>query len=155
MSKLLSEDNQVITVFEVVILKELFQKKELISWVPYKLIIKSADKELIFEKKDNSKGSGDYVLALEPVNEINNFISGIRNFLDSKSSKMFSFEPLEPSFEFILERSFKGFSVTCWIDAGNVISDHYSWDGFGVRFFTSEEKINLFVSELRIEKERL
>ena len=71
------------------------------------------------------------------------------------SSRAFSFEPTEPSFEFILERSFKGYSFTIWVDAGNVISDHFTWDGFGLRFFTSKEKIVTFVSELIMGKEML
>lgn len=151
MPKLLSEDKQVITIFEVVLLKELLQKKENISWVPYKLIIKSADKELVFEKKEKKTGSGDYVFALQPINEVKNFITGIKDFLESKNKKIFSFEAIEPSFEFTIERSFKGYSVTCWVDAGNVTSDHYSWDGFGVRFFTTEKNILSFIEELNNE----
>lgn len=155
MAKLLSEDEQVKTNFEVLILKNKVQSKKLISWVPYEILLKSADKELCFEKESPDKGAGDYVFALKPINEIKNLITGIKIFLDSKSKNMYSFEPLEPSFEIILERSHKGYSFTSWIDAGNVISDHYTWDGFGIRFFTSEKKIIAFVEELEKVKEEL
>ena len=45
--------------------------------------------------------------------------------------------------------------MVSWMDSGNVVSDHYTWDGFGLRFFTSEEKIISFVRELEEEKEGL
>lgn len=155
MAKLLSEDDQVKSAFNLVILKEQMKSKVSISWVPYKLTLKSADKELVYEMTDGEKGAGDYVLALEPVNELSNLIGGIKNFLESKTTNLFSFEPIEPSFELIIERSHKGYSVTCWVDAGNVMSDHFSWDGFGIRFFTGEKRILSFVEELIKENEDL
>ena len=84
------------------------------------------------KKKNNNKGAGDYVLSLRPVNEIENLINGIKSFLTDTNKGLYSFEGLEPSLELILERSHKGYSATCWVDAGNVISDHYTWDGFGL-----------------------
>ena len=155
MALLQSEDEQVRTSFNLIFIKDQIKDKVAISWIPYKIIFQSAKRELTFEKKKNDKGSGDYVFALKPINEIENLIDGIKNFISSKTSKLYSFEPMEPSFELILERSHKGYSVICWADAGNVISDHYTWDGFGVRFFTNEEKIFLFVKELSKEKENL
>ena len=155
MALLISEDEIIKTSFEINFLKDKCETKLPISWIPYKLILQSAEKNLIFETPTANRGSGDYVIALKPVNEIENCIKGIKNFLTIETKMIYSFEPLEPSFELILERSHKGYSVTCWVDAGNVISDHYSWDGFGLRFFTTEEKINSFVSELSKEKEEL
>ena len=151
MAQLLSEDKQVTTSFSLNFLKDKIQDKISISWIPYKLVLKSADKELTYEKDDSKNGAGDYVLALKPVNEIENLINGIKGFLENKNTNMFSFEAIEPSFELVLERSHKGYSVVCWLDAGNVISDHYSWDGFGIRFFTSEKGIRLFIDELEKE----
>lgn len=148
MAKFISEDKEVKSSIEILLLKDKLKQKPSISWVPYKLIVNSANKELIYEKKDGDNGSGDYVLALEPVNEVDNLINGISNFVKSDTSKMFSFEAIEPSFELILEKSYKGYSVICWLDAGNVISDHYTWDGFGIRFFTNEESLLSFVEEL-------
>ena len=154
MAILYSEDEQVKTSIEILILKEEVKNKNPIAWVPYKILLKSADKELSYTKEEGCKGAGDYVFALKPVNEIENLINGIKSFLENESKKLFSFEPLEPSFEIILERSHKGYSVTCWIDAGNVVSDHYSWDGFGIRFFTGREKIIRFMDELKKEQEK-
>lgn len=155
MAKLISEDKNVKSSIEIVLLKDKLKQKPPISWVPYKLVVSSASKELVYEKKDGDNGSGDYVLALEPVNEVDNLIKGISNFIQGETSKMFSFEAIEPSFELILERSYKGYSVICWLDAGNVISDHYTWDGFGVRFFTNEKNIISFVEELEGEVKNL
>lgn len=151
MAKLLSEDNKVKTKFELILLKEKIEKRPSMSWVPYKLILESSEKKLIYEKENNNQGAGDYVLALEPINEIENLINGIKGLLESNTKNMYSFEPVEPSFELIIERVHAGYSVTCWADTGNVISDHYSWDGFGVRFFTTTDKINFFISELKKE----
>ena len=152
MAKLTSEDDQVKTSFELIFLNDEIKNKPAISWVPYKIVLTSAGKELIFEKQNNNKGAGDYVLALKPIDEVENVIGGIKSFLESQISKMFSFEPVEPSFELILEKSHKGYSVTCWVDGGNVVSDHFSWDGFGLRFFTTKDKILSFVDELNKER---
>ena len=151
MAKLLSEDDEVKTSIELVLLKDEVENKLNISWVSYKLILKSGEEKLLYERKKNNQGAGDYVLALKPVNEIENIVNGIDNFLEHETKTIFSFEPLEPSFELIMERSHNGYSVTCWADAGNVVSNHYSWDGFGLRFFTSKEKIVSFVNELTKE----
>ncbi len=151
MAQLLSEDEQIVSSFNLILLKDKIQNKVSISWIQYKLKLKSAGKELVYEKKETDTGAGDYVLALKPVNEIKNLVEGIKGFLENKNANMFSFEAIEPSFEFILERSHKGYSFICWLDAGNVISDHYSWDGLGVRFFTTGEKVNNFLNELNKE----
>ena len=155
MAQLLSEDKQVTTSFNLILLKDKIQDKISISWIPYKLVLKSADKELTYEKKEKTSGAGDYVLALKPINEIENLIKGVKGFLESKNTNMFSFEVIEPSFELVLERSHRGFSVVCWLDAGNVVSDHYSWDGFGIRFFTSEKEIRAFINELGNESKEI
>ena len=155
MAKLLSEDEEIKSSLELIFLKDKIENKVAISWIPYKIVLVSGEKKIIYELDEKNKGAGDYVLALKPINEIENLVNGIKDFLEDKKSKMFSFEPNEPSFELIIERSHKGYSVTCWADAGNVISNHYSWDGFGVRFFTMEENILSFTKELSKEKEAL
>lgn len=151
MAILHSEDNKVRSSIEFFLLKDQIQHKPSISWIPYEIILNSGNKKLLYKKETNNNGSGDYVFSLKPVNEIENMLNGIESFLISENRALFSFEPIEPSFELNIEKSFKGFSVLLWIDAGNVISDHYTWDGLGIRFFTTEEKINLFVNELRSE----
>lgn len=146
-----SEDESVKSSFEIVFLLDTIKNKPSISWISYKLVLKSGEKEIIYEKKENDGGVGDYVLALKPINEIEKLITETRTFLSDKNKILYSFEPLEPSFELILEKGYKGYSVSCWVDAGNVISDHYSWDGFGLRFFTNEEKIKLFLNNMETE----
>ncbi len=155
MAKLISEDEEIKSSLELIFLKDKIENKVVISWIPYKIIFQSGEKELTYKLDSKNKGAGDYVLALKPINEIENLINGIKNYLKDKESKMFSFEPNEPSFELIIEKSHKGYSVTCWADAGNVISAHYTWDGLGVRFFTTEKNIISFVKELSKEREEL
>lgn len=155
MAKIISEDDKILSSFELILSSEQIENRDFISWVPYKIVLLSAEKKLVYEKKDNNSGAGDYVFALKPVNEIKDMISGIENFLVDLNKQIFSFEPIEPSFEIVIERSHKGYSFNCWLDAGNVISDHYSWDGFGLRFFTTEEKIRLFLKELIAETKAL
>ena len=155
MAKLVSEDEEIKSSLEIFFLKDKIQNKVAVSWVPYRILLQSGEKKLTYELDPKIKGAGDYVFALKPMDEIGNLINGIKTFLKNKETKMFSFEPNEPSFELVVERSHKGYSVTCWADAGNVISNHYTWDGMGLRFFTTEEKLNSFVEELKIEKEEL
>ena len=155
MATLLSEDDEVKTSIDLILLKEKLENKPGISWISYKILLKSGDKSLLFEKLENNKGAGDYVLALTPVNEIEKLILGINTFLKSTNSKTFSFEPLEPSFELNIERSHEGYSINFWIDSGNVDSMHYTWDGFGIRLFTTEKKISKFVNDLQKEIEGL
>ena len=155
MAKLVSEDEEIKSNLELIFLKNKIENKPAISWIPYKIILQSGEKKLTYELDPKNKGAGDYVLALKPINEIENLINGINNLLKNKESKMFSFEPNETSFELIIEKSHRGYSVTSWADAGNVISDHYTWDGLGLRFFTTEKNIISFVEELNTEREQL
>ena len=155
MAKLVSEDEEIKSSLELIFLKDKIQNKVAISWIPYKIIFQSGEKELTYKLDLKNNGAGDYVLALKPINEIENLINGIKSYLEDKEAKIFLFEPNEPSFELIIEKSHKGYSVTCWADAGNVISNHYSWDGFGLRFFTTEKNIISFVEELNKEREEL
>ena len=117
MAKLISEDEEIKSSLEIVFLKDEIKNKVAISWIPYKIILQSGEKKLTYELDLKNKGAGDYVFALKPINEIENLINGIGNFLKDKEAKMFSFEPNETSFELIVERLHKGYSVICWVDA--------------------------------------
>ena len=154
MAKLCSEDEQVKTSFELSLISEKLETRNEISWIHYKLILTGVDKNLVYEN-EGQKGSGDYVFALKPINEIEKMTEGITGFLKDSAQKSFLFEPLEPSFEIVFERSYRGFSVVIWVDSGNVNFDHYSWDGFGLRFFTTEDKINAFLDSLKSENNLL
>jgi len=155
MAILHSEDKSIKSRFEIKISKDEIKNKPSFSWALYELILKSGEKEIIYKKDPQDNGAGDYVLSLMPVNEVSNLSKAIKQFLENKESNLYSFEPLEPSFELIFERSHKGYSFTCWVDAGNVISDHYTWDGFGVRFFTTDENILSFADQLEKESKEL
>ena len=47
-----------------------------------------------------------------------------------------------------LERHEHGLRVAVWIDAGNQTSPHYTWDAAGVRFFTTEARLQAFLADL-------
>lgn len=155
MAILTSEDETIKSFVEIKLLHDSLKNKSEFSWIPYSLKLLSADVNLQYESPAKNKGAGDYVFALKPINELEELLKGLKNFLLNPELKNYFFEPVEPSFEITFERSYRGFSVYFWIDAGNVISDHYSWDGFGLRFFTSEEKIKSFTKELSKEMEML
>ncbi|MBI1858718.1 MAG: hypothetical protein HYR97_06380 [Candidatus Melainabacteria bacterium] len=149
MAILFSEDEIVKSSFEIVLLDTNIKIQERNSWVPYKLILKSADKKLEYTKSQT--GTGDFVFALSPKDEILELTNSMSELLSVTSKTKYSFEPLEPSFELEIEKSHKGYSIYIWVDAGNVVSDHYTWDGLGIRFFTTEEKIQCFIEELKRE----
>lgn len=153
MPKLISEDQNIISSLEFKFLKDQIQYRPEFCWIPYEINLVSANKMISYSS--DHKDLGDYVLSLKPVNEVELLINGINDFLNDENKKMFSYEGLEPSFEIVFEKSHAGISSTIWVDAGNVISDHYSWDGFGLRFFTSKEKINIFVTELKNEMQEI
>lgn len=155
MAILHSEDKSLKSRFEIKILKDQIKNKPEISWIPYELFLVSGEKDITYKKNPDDNGAGDYVFSLVPANEIFNLSQAIKKFISDTEMPSYSFEPLEPSFEVVLERSHKGFSFTCWVDAGNVITDHYTWDGFGIRFFTTEENLSNFVKSLEKEAEEL
>ena len=151
MARLCSEDEQIKSSIELLLLKEKKQIKNQDIWVPYNLIIESGNKKVIYKKEDDNYNNGDFVFSLVPSNEIEKLVNEISNFLIQEEGSSYSFEPLEPSFELEVEKSHKGYSVYIWVDAGNVASEHYTWDGLGIRFFTTEEKIHCFIEELKRE----
>ncbi len=151
MAILHSEDKSIKSRFEIRIVKEEIKNKENLSWVPYELLLKSGEKELLFKKDTNDNGAGDYVFSLHPINEFLNLSNALKNFINDNAISTYSFEPLEPSFEIIVEKSHDGYSFTCWVDSGNVISDHYTWDGFGLRIFVTKENILNFAEQLEKE----
>ncbi len=111
------------------------------AWINYSIVFKSPNREISFESKS-------YLLCLKPVSEINRLKKEIEAFLLS-DQKSFSFEPLEPNLELVLEKSNNGkFKLFCWIDNGNAELTHYTWDSFGLRLYTDKEEINKFLSQI-------
>lgn len=151
MANLYSEDDEVKTIFKLSLLSSEFKRKENISWIGYEVNLISANNTLNFKKKKIEDIYGDYVFSIEPVNEIQKFVHEVNQFILDPEKNIYSFEPLEPSIEINFEKSHKGISAYIWVDSGNVISKHYSWDGFGLRFFTTEIKIKNFLEDLEKE----
>ncbi|HEY9765579.1 MAG TPA: hypothetical protein V6C82_04415 [Chroococcales cyanobacterium] len=116
-------------------------------WLSYRLTISSGGKELLLE--DQADEVGRCWLSLEPFDEVKRLIEGLEAFL--RGGKTFSFEPQEPNFEILLSREELGFSVYCFIDSGNALHDHATWDGLGLRMFSSKEHLEAFLAELKAE----
>ncbi|HBN07893.1 MAG TPA: hypothetical protein DD435_04325 [Cyanobacteria bacterium UBA8530] len=116
-------------------------------WLSYRLELSSGGKELLLE--DRPDEIGRCWLSLEPFDEVKRLIEGLESFL--KGGKNFSFEPQEPNFELLLSREELGFSVYCFIDSGNALHDHATWDGLGLRMFSNREHLEAFLAELKAE----
>ncbi len=93
---------------------------------------------------------GKFAFAIKPYNELEAFTKGILNFLKSDTQSSYRFEPADPSFELILERTIdpNEIKVHCWVDAGNTQQLVYTWDGLGLRFVTTKVSIEKFVESL-------
>lgn len=81
---------------------------------------------------------GKFAFSISPHNELKNFKQQLSDFLNSTHEK-FRFEPYDPSFELIIERTQEtdDFKVYFWVDAGNTSGLEYSWDSLGLRFITN------------------
>lgn len=103
--------------------------------------------------------SGSYELSLTPhPDDVGLCALGPRDLEDLwlgfdrvRSGGEWRFEPAEPNFTLDLRPEPFGLSVHLWIDAGNQSSDHHTWDGVGVRFFTTVAALEEFHRELQTE----
>ena len=59
MAKLISEDEEIKSSLELLFLKDKIKNKIAISWIPYKIILTSGEKSLIYELELKNKGAGD------------------------------------------------------------------------------------------------
>lgn len=93
----------------------------------------------------------DYVLCRRPTDEVAK-LADLLDQLVSKKHNRILFEPSEPSFEIVLERTARGgIKVEAWLDAGNATTAIYTWDAAGIRFYTTEVHVVSFTRELRSE----
>ncbi len=115
------------------------------NWLKYNLIFRlpSNEKEIFREIEFSSE---NFCLCFKPKNEILKLALDLENFLNS-NSKTYRFEPIEPSFELILEKtqSKDDLKLYFWLDNGNLLTDaHFTWDALGLRFMCSIEEIRRF-----------
>lgn len=128
------------------------------NWQSFELLFLVGEEKRTFKSIDKEELThtgvmgkvGKFALALKPLNEINALIKMIEDFLANEKLSKINFEPADPSFEFILERAKLGqFKAYIWVDAGNTKQLEYTWDAQGLRFFTTKEHIESFISELK------
>ena len=120
------------------------------SWLNYEIIFHVGQEQHKFSSKNRQAITalgtvgeiGKFAFAIEPYNELEVLIKGIESFLES-TTQTYRFEPADPSFELILERTIdpNEIKVYCWVDAGNTQQLVYTWDGLGLRFVTTKEEL--------------
>ncbi|MBN9393738.1 MAG: hypothetical protein J0H83_00725 [Candidatus Melainabacteria bacterium] len=91
-----------------------------------------------------------YLLCRTPQDEVALLAQKIETFVAGDKSQLL-FEPSEPSLELMVKRVGGGFRVYCHVDAGNVETGIYRYDALGIRFFTTQEHLMAFASQLRAE----
>ena len=93
----------------------------------------------------------DSLLCRTPADEVQTLIDFLAELTAGKRDTVF-FEPSEPSFEISFSRMHKGgIKVEAWLDAGNGNTGFYTWDAFGIRFYTNDELLVSFIEEARNE----
>ena len=115
------------------------------NWLKYNLKFQlPTNQENNFRYIDFS--SENFCLCFKPKNELLKLALGIEKFLNS-SSKTYRFEPIEPSFELLLEKTEiqDDIKLYFWLDNGNLLENaHYSWDAIGLRFICSIQELQQF-----------
>ena len=125
------------------------------SWVPYRLILKSGHRSAVLEDaRSGEPPVGRCALGLAPRDELALLATGLRDVLSGRR-KSYKFEPQEPNWVLEVSRAQEGWTATCWLDAGNQISDHYTWDALGIRFFTDTARLQGFLDGLETERSAL
>lgn len=127
------------------------------SWLSYEIIFHMGQETYKFSSRDRKAITalgtigeiGKFALSIQPYNELEVLIKGVEAFLESET-KSYRFEPADPSFELILERTIdpNEIKVYCWVDAGNTQQLVYTWDGLGIRFVSSRFSIENFINSL-------
>lgn len=93
----------------------------------------------------------EMILCRAPEDEVHDLAEALVSLANGERDKLL-FEPSEPSFELSFERSRRGgIKVEAWLDAGNGLTAIYTWDACGLRFFTTDEKLRQFASQLKTE----
>lgn len=120
------------------------------KWVPYRLILESGDRRQVLEEPDGGT-IGRCALGLEPRNEVEILTRGVSGLLAGERER-FTFEPQEPNWSLEIAKAPEGWTVVCWIDAGNQLTDHYTWDAIGVRYFTNQANLEAFHRALQAQR---
>lgn len=144
---------------EIKLLEE--QRNNEALWLNYEIIFHIGQEQYSFSSKNRKAIThtgliaeiGKFAFSLEPYNELENLTQGLEKFLASEKQS-FRFEPGDPSFELIIERTNfpEQFKIYCWVDAGNTNQLEYTWDGIGLRLVsTSTELKNFYTNFLQLK----
>lgn len=123
-------------------------------WWPYRLELKSGHRRLALEPTATQGQFTSCVLCLEPIDELALLCHGLRQILEGHKRR-FAFEPQEPNWGLEVAHVPEGLTVFCWLDAGNQLTDHYTWDALGIRFFTKKEQVVAFIGAIETERDNL
>lgn len=128
------------------------------AWVPYRLTLISGRRSAVLEDPEDPEAGeapiGRCVLGLAPRDELAILVERLEDLLAGRR-KAIKFEPQEPNWVLEVSSAPEGWTATCWIDAGNQIADHYTWDALGIRFFTDTARLRAFLDALAAERSAL
>ncbi|MBI4533296.1 MAG: hypothetical protein HY711_05045 [Candidatus Melainabacteria bacterium] len=149
MAKLCSEDNECISSLELARLESLVMPKtqEEQCWQAVALTLKCGSWQLGFSGADNV--SLVCPISRYPTDEIDLLIKML-SCLAGGTKETIIFEPYEPAFELVIERTVEGgIKVHAWLDSGNTATGIYRWDAVGIRFYTTQHLLLSFIAELK------
>jgi hypothetical protein len=163
MATLVSEDQEYKSYFEIRAGKSLEQNvgSKVQTWQYFSLTLANGERVLNFtspseEKqdyegfiKDVTRVADGYLLCRAPKDEVGKLVAQLEKFNRDELSKLV-FEPVEPSFELMLERQHDNeIRASVFVDEGNVLTTIARWDSLGLRFFTNQMHVKQFIDELK------
>lgn len=156
MAKLVGEDPNSEVSFEIN-LKDYSKDK---SWLNYEVIFNLGVEQKTFKSINKIATTytgidgqvGKFAFSVQPQNRIELFINLIEKFLEDEKQQTLNYEPADPSFELILQKSHANtIKAYLWIDHGNTKQLEYSWDASGIRLLSNKDHILKFTNELKKE----
>lgn len=163
MATLYSEDQDYKSFFELTPGKkvDLSAGSKTEAWQFYSIRLVHGERTLSFTSPSEDKQEYDgyvqnvdkvadgYLLCRQPRDEIATLVKLLERFV-AKEVNSVRFEPLEPSFEFVLDRQNQDeIRLTVFVDEGNVLTTIARWDSLGLRFFTNQSGVEQFIEELK------
>ncbi|MEB3299972.1 MAG: hypothetical protein VKO21_10875 [Candidatus Sericytochromatia bacterium] len=118
------------------------------TWLPYVLALRAGERELSLSDPAGGRVEGRCWLGLSPRDELALLVEGVGDLLAGKRHR-WAFEPQEPNFAIDFEAVSEGYVVHVWLDAGNQLTDHFTWDAVGIRFFTTAQVLERFLMDGR------
>jgi hypothetical protein len=147
MAKLLSEDLEIVSSLELLNGGEKVKYGAEV-WEPLAINLTSGPRLLSNVKPELLRES---LLCRSPKDEIGDLLEMLKDLLATRSDRVL-FEPQEPFFELMIERSGRhGLKVETWMDAGDVQTGIYTWDALGIRFQTTSANLEQFIRAIQSE----